>query len=184
MNGDGGTEVMMKALRLLPFAASAAALALTACDARFGNDVQPTGNGSAENQAQEGELSINAPGVQMRINIPEGLRHEASIHDDSGLVYPGSTMSGMHIEGAREGQTKSDGEVELRFASNDGPDVVAHWYQDPARARDFTIASATREGPAFVFAGTKKNGEGRFRIHLTPRQGGGTDGRVLLSDNH
>ena len=47
----------------------------------------------------KGEVTINAPGVQMRINIPEGLRHEASIHDDSGLVYPGSTMSGMHTSG-------------------------------------------------------------------------------------
>jgi predicted small secreted protein len=185
MPADRGTEVMMKALRLLPLAASAAALALTACEARFGNDVQPGGNGSAENKAQEGELSINAPGVQMKINIPEGLRHEASIHDDSGLVYPGSTMSGMHIEGAREGDRgKSDGEVELRFASNDGPEIVARWYQDPARARDFTIASATREGAAYVFAGTKKDGDGRFRIRLAPRQSGGTDGRVLLSDNN
>lgn len=174
----------MKALRLLPLAATAAALVLTGCEARFGNDVQPRGNGSAENKAEEGELSINAPGVQMKINIPEGLRHEASIHDDSGLVYPGSTMSGMHIEGAPEGERgKSEGEVELRFASTDGPDAVAHWYQDPARARDFTIASSGREGPGYIFAGTRKNGDGRFRVHLAPRQGGGTDGRVLLSDN-
>ena len=174
----------MKALRLLPLAACAAALALTACEARFGNDVQPRGNGSAENKAEEGEVSINAPGVQMKINIPEGLRHEASIHDDSGLVYPGSTMSGMHIEGSRANERgKSDGEVELRFASTDGPDAVAHWYQDPARARDFTIASAAREGPAYVFAGTRNDGRGRFRIHLAPREGGGTDGRVLLADS-
>jgi hypothetical protein len=173
----------MNALRLLPLAATSAALMLTACETRFGNDVQPRGNASAENKAEEGEVSINAPGVQMKINIPEGLRHETSIHDDSGLVYPGSTMSGMHIEGGREGERgKSDGEVELRFASTDGPDVVAHWYQDPARARDFTIASAGREGAGYVFAGTKKDGDGRFRIHLAPRQGGGTDGRILLSD--
>jgi len=175
----------MKALRLLPLAATAAALALTGCEAKFGNDVQPRGNGSAENKAEEGEVSINAPGVQMKINIPEGLRHEASIHDDSGLVYPGSTMSGMHIEGGRERpgeQGKSEGEVELRFASTDGPDVVARWYQDPARARNFTIASATREGPAYVFAGTRTDGDGRFRVRLMPRQGGGTDGRVLLAD--
>jgi len=175
----------MKTARLLLLSASAAALALTACEARFGNDVQARGNGSAENKAEEGQVSINAPGVQMKINIPEGLRHEASIHDDSGLVYPGSTMSGMHIEGAREGaQNKSDGEVELRFASTDGPDAVARWYQDPARAHDFTLASSGRDGAAFVFAGSRKNGDGRFRIRLVPGQSGGTDGRVLLSDNN
>jgi|1185.fasta_scaffold822859_2 predicted small secreted protein len=174
----------MKRPRLLPFAATAAALVLTACEARFGNDVQPSGNGSAENKAEEGEVSINAPGVQMKIDIPEGLRHEAGIHDDNGLIYPGSTMSGMHVEGGREGgQGKSEGEVELRFASTDGPDRVAHWYQDPARAGDFTIASATRDGAAYVFAGTRKEGDGRFRIRLAPGQSGGTDGRVLLSDS-
>jgi hypothetical protein len=173
----------MKTARLLPIAATAALLVLAACEARVGNDVRPDGNGSAENKAEEGQVSINAPGVQMKINIPEGLRHEASIHDDGSLVFPGSTMSGMHIEGGQEGeQGKSDGQVELRFASTTGPDAVAVWYQDPARARDFTIASASRDGAAYIFAGTRTNGHGPFRVRLAPRAGGGTDGRVLLSD--
>lgn len=172
----------MIASRLI-FPAAAAALALTACEARFGNDAAPAGNGSAENKAEEGQLSINAPGVEMKINIPEGLRGEAHMNDDSGLIYPGATMSGIHVEGGRE-ESRDDGEVELRFNSGDAPDAVARWYQDPARARDFTVATATREGPAYVFAGTRtRGGEGRFRIHLAPRAGGGTDGRVLLSDN-
>ena len=76
----------MKTPWLLPLAATAAALVLTACEARIGNDVQPSGNASAENKAEEGQVSINAPGVQMKINIPEGLRHETSIHDDNGLI--------------------------------------------------------------------------------------------------
>ena len=162
--------------------ALAAALALTACEARLGNDAQPAGNGSAENKSEEGQLSISAPGVQMKINIPEGLRRETNINDDSGLIYPGSTMSGLHVEGGREKGRAGD-EVELRFASTDAPDAVARWYQDPARASDFTIAAATREGPAYVFAGTRKDGNGRFRINLAPRAAGGTDGRVLLADN-
>ena len=175
----------MKAPRLLPLAATAAALVLTACEAQFGNDVVPQGNGSAENKAEEGQVSINASGVQMRINIPEGLRHETSIHDDHGLLYPGSTMSGMHVEGARQGeQGKSEGQVELRFASTDGPDILAHWYRDPARARDFTVASASRDGPSYVFTGTRADGGGRFRVTLAPRQGGGTDGRALLLDDN
>ena len=174
----------MKGPRLLTLAGTMAALLLAACEARFGNDVRPTGNVSAENKAEEGQVSINAPGVQMKIDIPEGIRHEANIRDDGGLIYPGSTMSGMHIEGGREGaQGRSEGELELRFGTADGPDMVARWYQDPARANDFTISSAGREGAAYVYSGTRKDGDGRFRIRLAPRQGGGTDGRVLLSDS-
>jgi len=174
-------EEVMNASRLL-FPAAAAALALTACEARFGNDARPSGNGSAENKAEEGQLSINAPGVEMKINVPEGIRHEMHMNDDSGLIYPGATLSGVHVEGGREHDKQRDGEVELRFNSADPPEAVAHWYQDPARAGDFTIANAAREGPAYVFSGTKKDRNGRFRIHLAPRAGGGTDGRVLLSD--
>jgi hypothetical protein len=172
--------MVMNASRLL-FPTAAAALALTACQARFGNDAAPSGNGSAENKAEEGQVSISAPGVEMKIDVPEGLRQEMHMNDDSGLIYPGSRMSGVHVEGGRE-KGRSDGEVELRFNSADAPDVVARWYQAPARAANFTIATANRDGPAYVFAGTKKDGDGRFRIRLTPRAGGGTDGRVLLSD--
>ena len=168
----------MKKSALLPLAA--AALALGACEARLGNDAAPQGNGSARNKAEEGEVSINAPGFQMKINIPEGLRREANIQDDSGVIYPGSTVTGIHVEGGRE-RGKSDGEVELRFASADAPDRVAAWYQDPARAGDFTIATANREGAAYTFAGTTKD-DGRFRISLGPRAGGGTEGRALLSE--
>lgn len=172
----------MKA-RMLPLLATVAGLSLAACQMRTGNDAGAAGNGSAANKAEEGEVSINAPGVEMKIRIPEGLRREAGISDDSGLVYPGSTMSGVHVEGARAGsRNNAGGEVELRFASAEAPGIVARWYQDPARASTFTIASATREGAAFVFTGTRREDHGRFRVRLDPR-GSGTDGRVLLSDH-
>jgi hypothetical protein len=174
--------MVMNASRLL-FPAAAAALALTACEARFGNDARPSGNGSAENRAEEGQVSISAPGVEMKIDVPEGIRREMHMNDDSGLIYPGARMSGVHVEGGRE-RGKSDGEVELRFNSADAPDAIARWYQDPARAHDFTIANASRDGAAYVFAGTRTNGHGPFRVRLAPRAGGGTDGRVLLSDSN
>ncbi len=167
----------MRPLRLLVLGS----IALGACDARIGNDVRPSGNGSAENKAEEGQLSISAPGVEMKINIPEGIRRETNIHDDSGLVYPGSRMSGVHIEGGRDEQ-KSDGQVEMRFLSADSPETVAGWYRDPARVSTFTLDSATREADAYVFAGTKKEGSGRFRLRLAAAAGGGTEGRLLLTE--
>lgn len=173
----------MNPVRLLPLAA-AAALALTACEARFGNDADAVpSNGSAEGKAEQGRLSIHAPGFDMKISIPEGIRREAGIDDDSGVIYPNSTLSGMHVEGGRD-DTRSDGQVELAFTSADAPDLIARWYQDSARASHFTVATANREGAAFVIAGTTRNHDGDFRVHLTPRQGGGTEARVLLSDRN
>lgn len=173
----------MAGSKWLPLAA-VAAFALTACEAKFGNDAtgSATGNGSAENRSREGQVSISAPGFDMKIDIPEGLRREANMDDDSGVIYPNSNFAGIHVEGGRhEGRGKSEGEVELRFTSADAPDVVARWYQDPARAGDFAVASSSREGAAFLFAGTRREG-GRFRVRIEPRAAGGTDGRALLSD--
>lgn len=161
-------------------------LALAACEARFGNDADQAnvaGNAGAEGKAEEGRLSIHAPGFDMKINIPERIRREAGIDDDSGILYPNSTFSGMHVEGGRD-DSRSDGEVELAFTSADSPEVIARWYRDPARTPDFTVASAGREGAALVIAGTMTDDDGRFRVRLSQREGGGSDGRVVLSDRH
>ena len=170
----------MTFVRLL--AAAAAGLALAACEARFGNDASPAGNGSAEGKAEQGRLSIHAPGFDMKINIPEGIRREAGMEGDNDIIYPNSTFSGMHVEGGRD-ESRSDGEVELAFTSADAPDLVARWYRDPARAPEFTVATANREGAAFVIAGTTDR-DGRFRVRLTSRAGGGTEARLVLSDQN
>ena len=163
--------------------AAAAAIALTACEARFGNHAGPDGNGSAENKAEEGRVSVHAPGFDLKISIPEGIRREANMDGDNDIIYPNSTFAGIHVEGGGRDH-HSDGEVELAFRSADAPDLVARWYQDPARAPDFTVATANREGAAFVIAGTTADNDGNFRIRLSPRAGGGTDGRVILSDRN
>lgn len=156
-------------------------LALAACEARFGNDAaQPTG--SAEGRSKEGQVSISTNGFEMKVNIPEGLRREADINDDSGVLYPNSRMSGLHVEGGERDGSGRD-EVEIRFTTADAPDTVQRWYRDPARAADFTLAGVAREGDAFVISGTRKrDGGGAFRIRLVARAGGGTEGRAILTD--
>jgi hypothetical protein len=166
----------MRVSRLVLLLASGAALA--ACRARTSDNAG--GGASAANKAEEGQVSINVSGVEMRISIPEGLRREMSVHDESGLIYPGSTMSGVDLEGGPRDETH--GEVELRFASADTPETVARWYREPRPGRRFTVASASREGADYVFAGARGEEGGRFRIRLSARADGGTDGRVLLSD--
>ena len=171
--------------RLLAFCA-AAALALTACEARIGNqtdNASDNASAGASGKAEEGRVSIHAPGFDLKINIPEGIRREADMEEDNDIIYPNSTFAGMHVEGGRD-DSRSDGEVELAFTSVDAPDLVARWYQDAARAPNFTVATATREGPAWVIAGTTRDNDGNFRVRLAPRAGGGTEGRVVLSDRN
>ncbi len=168
-----------------PFCLFAAAVLATGCDMKIGNDANSGsgGNVSAAGKSKEGQMSVSAPGFEMKFDIPEGLQAKAGMNDDSGLIYPNARFSGIHVEGgsdsARGGST---GEVELRFSSSDSPDLISRWYRDPARAADFTVASAGREGDALVLAGTRKEDDGRFSVRLSPGSNGGTDGRVVLSD--
>lgn len=170
--------------KLIPALAALALLA--ACDVRLGHDdeqADAAGNVSAEGKAEEGQLSVSAPGFEMKLDIPEGVRREAGIDDDSGLIYPNAQFSGIHVQGGRDGgEGRSEGEVELRFTSADAPDAIARWYRDPARSSDFTVASAGRDGNDLVVAGSTTDDEGQFRVRLSPRAGGGTEGRVVLSD--
>ena len=115
-----------------------------ACEARIGNDAPPVAeNASAAGRAEEGRLTVEAPGFNMSIDIPEGIRGHADMDDENGLIYPGSTFGGIHVQGGPErAGGESDGEVEIRFTTGDATDRVVAWYRDPARGEDFTIQSA------------------------------------------
>lgn len=162
---------------------AAGAALLTACEARIGNDAPPVeANASAAGKAEEGRLTVSAPGFNMAINIPEGLRDEAHMDGDNQLIYPGASFGGIHIQGSgEERHGDHHGEVELRFTSADALGRVVAWYRDPARGEHFTIQSARREGDAVIIAGTGRRDSDRFTLRLASR-GGGTEGRLLLAD--
>lgn len=166
--------------------AAAAAVSLAACEARIGNDAPPVAeNATAAGRAEEGRLTIEAPGFNMSIDIPEAVHARAEIDENSGLVYPGSRFSGMHIQGGREGSAGNrDGEVEMRFTHADPPERVAAWYRDPARAEEFSVATADRRGDSFVLAGTGRRDRERFTATIGPRAGGGSETRLVLSDSN
>lgn len=164
--------------RLVPAIAALALIA--ACDAKIGKEAD-SGNsaatGSPEGKSKEGQFSIRTPGFDMKIDIPKGIADHASFDTDHEIVYPGATFSGIHIEGADH-----HGGVEIRYNSPDAPDKVAAWYQDPARAKDFTIKSADRQGAGYRLAGMQTHDNDPFTLELSPRAGGGTDGRLALTD--
>ncbi len=160
-----------------------ALILLTACEMRIGNDAGPVAdNASAAGRAENGQFTVEAPGFNLSITIPEGIGERAHA-DDNGLVYPGASVAGIHVQGGREGRgSHGGGEVELRLTSADAPDRVAAWYHDPARAEHFTVASTSRDGDATVIGGTGRRDNERFTLRIAPRAGGGSDMRLLLVD--
>jgi hypothetical protein len=167
--------------KLLP--ALAAVTLLAACDVKIGNDAgNVSENASAAGRAQEGRVTIEAPGFNMSMNIPESALNDTRIDDDR-VIYPGSQFGGVHVQG-RPGRGDHDGggEVELRFTTGDAVDKVVAWYRDPARRDDLSVLSAERQGEAFLLTGTAGNEKKPFTLRITPRAGGGSEARLLISD--
>jgi hypothetical protein len=160
---------------------------LGACEMKIGKDEERSdaaakGEARAEQpaagKAEEGRFSFKGPGFDMKVNIPNDVVRTAGSDGDNDFLYPGASISGMHIEAS-----KPSSGVEMRFATPDAPQKVAAWYREPGRANGFQIESAKQEGDAFVISGTQKSDGDRFSVRLSPSSGGGTDGRLMLSDS-
>ena len=172
--------------------ACAALALLGACEMKTGKDEEQAEARSgvqaeaidapAAGKAEEGRFSIKGPGFDMKINIPDEMARQASSDGDNDMLYPNASISGMHVEAHQgEGAQRKSG-VEIRFTSTDAPDRVAAWYRDPARAPGFAVRSATKEDDAIVISGSEKGDGDPFTVRLSPSGGGGTDGRLTLSD--
>jgi hypothetical protein len=156
----------MSRLKLL-IAAAAAATALAGCGRPAQNEAAANRTAVAESRTENGQLTVRAQGVDLKIDLPPPLRRMAG--DDRALVYPGTV-----------GEVRAEGGV-IAFRSDDAPETVARWYRDPARASRFSVATDARQGSAIVIAGAARNGGG-LTIRLAPAAGGGTDGRIIVAD--
>jgi hypothetical protein len=157
----------MSRLKLL-VAAAAAATALAGCGAPAENEAAANRNAVAESRAENGQLTVRAQGVDLKIDLPAPLRRMAGNDGNRAFVYPGAA-----------GGARADRGV-IAFHSDDPPETVARWYRDPARANRFSVTADEREGAAVVLAGTARNGDG-LAIRLAPGEGGGTDGRIAVT---
>ncbi len=177
----------MAAAKLLALVGALALL--TACEAKVGRDEGKEAASAneaasaAEGKAEEGRFSIKAPGFDMKIDIPAGVTSHGDSEND--LLYPGSTLSGMHIEGSKGGADgKGDAGIELRFTTPDAPAKVGAWYRDPARASGFSVSSSRQEESALLITGRQKEDGDPFTLRLSPHGAGGTEGRLTLSDSN
>ncbi|HEX9946741.1 MAG TPA: hypothetical protein VGA98_04295 [Allosphingosinicella sp.] len=165
-------------------ALAAAAGTLGGCDGNVRpeepDNVAADAPASAEGKAEEGKISLKMPGVDMTISLPKGVADEARAERDSKLLYPGATLRGMAIAAGPGSDKSGDSEVEIRFSTPDPADKVVAWYRDPGRADGFSLRNAAKEGDSWLFSGVQKRDGHPFRLRLSPRPGGGTDGRLAV----
>lgn len=157
----------MSRLTLL-IAAAAAATALAGCGAPAENEAAANRNAVAESSTENGQLTVRAQGVDLKIDLPAPLRRMARDDGNRAFVYPGAAA-----------EARAEGGV-ITFHSDDAPETVARWYRDPARAARFTVATDERQGSAIAIAGTARNGDG-LAVRLAPGESGGTEGRVVVT---
>jgi len=163
--------------------ALAASLLLAGCEAEVTKSPKTppkAAEAPAAGKAEEGQISIKGPGFDLKVGIPKEIAARAG-PENGELLYPGATLSGMHVEARPSGGGAGSG-VELRFTSPDAAETIAAWYRDPARAAHFAIAEAKQDGAAMLLSGTRKTDGGTFSLRLTPAADGGTEGRLNVSE--
>jgi hypothetical protein len=146
------------------FLIAASALALTGCGSGGSNNATDAANAAIEGRTDNGQLSARVQGVDLKINLPPPIRRMTEGGD---FLYPGANAE-------RGGD---------RFHSDDPPEIVARWYQNPARANRFTITTATRQGSFILLAGAARNGDA-LSIRLSPGARGGTDGTIAVAPHN
>jgi hypothetical protein len=149
-----------------------AALLLGACEVNVRSDA---GGGETEAGNSSGQVSINAPGFGLNMNLPAALK--AQIGGDGQLIFPGASMSGLNVNAGAAG-----GNVQLSFATPAAVQEVLAWYQDPARAIAMTGLSVQQTADGYRISGRAADGGGPFTLQLSPGAGGGTQGQLNLSD--
>ncbi len=163
---------------------AAAAVLVGACDAKIAADAADNGSAgapaSAEGKAEEGKISVKAPGFDLKFTLPKGMVGEARAERDSKLLYPGAVLRGMAIAAGQSSGKGGDSEVEIGFSTPDPLDRVVAWYRDPARSEGFSLERADRKGEGWLVTGVQKRDGHRFKLRLARRPGGGTDGRLMV----
>jgi len=156
------------------------ALALGACHSGGKTGGKGGEQVSAEGKAEEGKISVHAPGFNLTLVLPKEMAREARADRDSKMIYPGASILGIAVAAGKGGDKSGDSEVEMQFRTAAPVEQVAAWYRDPARAAGFKLEGVTREGGAVVVRGIQNSDRHSFKVRLAAQQGGGTDGRLTI----
>jgi hypothetical protein len=141
---------------------------------------QANGAVSAEGQAEEGRISVRAPGFNLTLDLPKEVSRSVRTDRDSKIIYPDSALLGMAVAAGKGGDKGGESEVEMRFRAPAPLDQVAAWYRDPARSADFRLEGIAQEDGGTVVHGLKNSDRHPFKVRLVAASGGGTDGRLTI----
>ncbi|MDF0487606.1 hypothetical protein PX554_05650 [Sphingomonas sp. H39-1-10] len=124
--------------------------------------------------AANGQLALNAPGISGNIKLP-AIKLDAGDFDMNGVhLYPGSTISGMNIDGHDRSGRDDDGRVKVSFESPATPAAVRDWFAAKLGRARFKVAP---NGSGL--SGTTDEGK-PFRLDLAPRGADKADGTILI----
>lgn len=138
-------------------------------------DIRLTGDGNAA--VGDDRVSIDAPGFKASLKVP-GLEMGGDAMDIDGLkLYPGSTVTGVDVQGDRP--DGKGGQVRMGLRSGDAPDRVMAYYRRAAAEAGYTVAPPTRADGETVLAATK-GPDKDIRIALRP-EGAGSVGSILIT---
>jgi hypothetical protein len=160
----------------------AASLALSALLAGCGGREEAKANEqlSAEGQAEPGKVRLKGSGVDISLVVPKAIRGDVKVDRNGKILYPGSTLQGMAMVGSDpKGKNGGESETEVGFATADAPDKVLAWYRDPARTQVFRVIAVRKEPEGTTVFASQPDGHA-IKVHIVPRPGGGTNGRLVI----
>ena len=149
---------------------ASASLGLVGCDdSTSGNSAAAEDTiVSIERSGNEGgDLSVNLPGFDANVRLPDALMTSGKFDIDGVTLFPGSKISNVKIG---SGETP----LTMTFDAPAEPAKVVAWFQERFTAKSVKVAATGN-----VLSGTTNDGE-TFSIALMPAAGGRSTGSIEI----
>lgn len=135
-----------------------------------------TSSSSASSSSGDGKFSLKGNGFDINIDIPQSIIEKSGNSDD---LYPGAVVTNVDISSnssSNNGNSSSNGAVNLKFFAPDEPAKVAQYFADKFKKEG---GSATLSGTNV--AGKTKDGQD-YKLTLDA-DGDGSKGLLAITGN-
>ncbi|GGO95632.1 hypothetical protein [Stakelama pacifica] len=128
----------------------------------------------AKADGNTGEVSLNMPGFEGKLKVPRLNLDAGDVDIDGVPLYPGSTISDIHIDAKGEGPNKGRDKVNFTFESPASAEKVRDWFRQKFADKGTPVKL---EGDRLI--GATKN-DGGFELAITPAGPDRAQGRLQL----